>query len=835
MPAATSDDGGRAGAARNADAGRAAMSETATPPSPGTPVEVECSHCGLPVPAGLIEPAAEHQFCCSGCRVAYQVIRGAGLEQYYEIRERVDAPNRPALGSGRRYQELDDPAFLELYGRATPAGLAAIELYLEGVHCAACLWLVERTPLVVPGVASCRLDVGRSLATVVWDPAATTLSTVARFLDSLGYPAHPYQGVDRRDLERRSDRALLIRIAVAGAVAANTMLLAFALYGGAFHGIEAEFSSLFRWVSLLLSLPAVLWCAGVFYRGAWGSLRTRAIHMDVPISVGILAGFGWGAANTVRGAGEIYFDSVTALIFLLLVGRFIQRRQQRNAARATELLFSLAPSTARLVEDGTVREVPVAALRPGAVVELRAGDSVPADGVVIEGSSTLDISLLTGEARPVEVAPGSPAHAGTVNLASRILLEVRSTGEDTRVGRLLRLIEESARRRAPVVQLADRISGWFVGAVLALALATLLLWLRLDPAHAVDHAVALLIVSCPCALGLATPLAVAAAIGRAARRGILIKGGDALELLAQRGRMVLDKTGTLTEGRLSLVRWTGDEGLRTVVAAVEAHSSHPVAIALAAGSAVAKEHAVADVVSHPGRGMTASWNGRPVLVGSPGFATGMGVEIGGAWQSAIEAAVADALTPVVFAADGRVAAVAALGDPIRSDARRTLEEIRRMGWTVEVLSGDHPGSVAAVMRQLGIGRGRGGADPETKAELVREAGATGLVAMAGDGINDAAALAAAAVGIGVHGGAEATLAAADVYLARPGLAPIVELLEGSRRTMRVIRRNLAFSLLYNAAAVSLAVAGVMHPALAAVLMPASSITVVLSSYRAKTF
>lgn len=802
-------------------------------PARGT--ETACSHCGLPVPAGLVEPAAEHQFCCSGCRVACQVIRGAGLEQYYAIRERVDAPNRPALGSGRRYQEFDEPAFLELYGRATPAGLATIELYLEGVHCAACLWLVERTPLVVPGVASCRLDIGRSLATVVWDPAATRLSDVAAFLDSLGYPAHPYQGVERRDLERRSDRAFLIRIAVAGAVAGNIMLLAFALYGGSFHGIEAEYSRLFRGLSLLLSLPSVLWCAGVFYRGAWGSVRTRMIHMDVPISVGILAGFLWGAVNTVRGSGEIYFDSVTALIFLLLVGRFVQRRQQRSAARATELLFLLAPLTARLVEGGTVREVPVAALRPGAVVELRAGDSVPADGVVLEGSSTLDLSLLTGEARPVEVGPGAPAHAGTVNLASRILLEVRSTGEDTRVGRLLRLIEESARRRAPVVRLADRISGWFVAAVLALALATLLIWLRLDPEHAVDHAVALLIVSCPCALGLATPLAVAAAIGHAARGGILIKGGDALELLARRGRMILDKTGTLTEGRLAVVRWTGDDAVRPAVAAIEAHSSHPVAIALAAGPAVAPHQAVADVVSHPGRGMTATWRGRRLLVGSPGFATASGIALDGDWRTAVDAAVVDGLTPVVVCIDGSAAAVAALGDPIRADARSTLARIRDMGWSIEVLSGDHPGSVATVMRQLGIEHGRGGADPETKAELVREAAVSGLVAMAGDGVNDAAALAAASVGIGVHGGAEAALAAADVYLARPGLAPIVELLEGSRRTLRVIHRNLMFSLLYNAAAVSLAMAGLMHPALAAILMPASSITVVLSSYRAKTF
>jgi P-type E1-E2 ATPase len=233
--------------------------------------------------------------------------------------------------------------------------------------------------------------------------------------------------------------------------------------------------------------------------------------------------------------------------------------------------------------------------------------------------------------------------------------------------------------------------------------------------------------------------------------------------------------------------------------------------------------------------MTARWNARPVLVGSPGFAGAMGVEVGGAWQAAIDAAVADSLTPVVVCIDGAVTAIAALGDPIRPDARDTLDRIRGMGWSVEVLSGDHPGAVAAVMRQLGIERGRGGADPETKAELMREAAATGLVAMAGDGVNDAAALAAASVGIGVHGGAEATLAAADVYLTRPGLMPIVELLEGSRRTLRVIRRNLVFSLLYNAAAVSLAIAGLMHPALAAVLMPASSITVVLSSYRAKTF
>ena len=794
-----------------------------------------CTHCGLPVPAGLVVPEVEHQFCCSGCHLAHDVIQGFGLERYYDVRERIDAPAQPALSSGRSFAEFDDPTFLELYGRTDPNGLATIELYLEGVHCAACVWLVERTPLVMPGTAECRLDIGRSLATVTWDPDQVPLSKIARFLDAIGYPPHPYHGVETREMERRSDRALLIKIAVAGAVAGNIMLLAFALYGGYFHGIEEQYQRLFRWTSLMLALPSVLWCASPFYRGAWGSLKTRTLHMDVPITVGILAGFTWGVHNTVRGRGEIYFDSVTVLIFLLLVGRFLQRRQQRTAARATEMLFSLAPRSARVLQEDGVREVPVAALAEGDLVELRAGDSVPADGVVEAGQSTLDLSLLTGESRPVAARPGGPIHAGTVNLSGRLEVRVRSTGENTRVGRILRLVEEHARRRAPVVRLADRISAWFVAVVLTLAAATAVIWFRIDPEQAVDNAVALLIVSCPCALGLATPLAVAAAIGQAARSGILIKGGDALEQLARTGRMFLDKTGTITEGRLALVSWVGDDDVRGAVAALEADSSHPIAAALADGLAD-EAHAAVDTVHHyPGQGVSGSFEGRSLLVGSPAFAASSAVLIDGEWQSVIDDSVAEGLTPVVVAVDGSPAAVAALGDAIREDACTTLEQIHDLGWQVEVLSGDHQGTVDSLLPKIGLAQGRGGASPEAKAELVAAAATDGRVVMVGDGVNDAAALAAADVGVGVHGGAEAALAAADVYLGHPGLSPIADLLTGSRRTLGVIRRNLVFSLAYNVVAVTLAMTGHMHPLLAAILMPLSSITVVVSSYRAKTF
>jgi len=784
-----------------------------------------------------VDPGAELQFCCNGCRVAYEVIHDHGLDGYYDIKRRIDAPEQPAQTSGKSFAEFDDPAFHGLYCRTGADGLSTIELYLEGVHCAACVWLVEKLTVVVDGVAEVRLDLGRSLAHVTWDPDTTKLSAIARFLDSIGYTPHPFRGIEARDMARREERSLLIRIAVAGAIAGNVMLIAIALYGGRFHGITGEYRQLFRWVSFALALPSVLWCGSVFFRGAWGALKTRTLQMDLPIAIGILAGFLQGAFNTIRGSGEIYFDSVTVLIFFLLVGRFLQRRQQRTAASSTELLFSLAPSTARLVEADGVREVPLEALTPGCLVEVRAGDSIPADGFVVEGSSTLDRSLLTGESLPEAAATGDPVHAGTVNMSHRIVVEVRTTGEDTRIGRLMRLVEEGAQRRAPVVLLADRISGWFVAIVLALAALTLLVWMRLDPAHAVEHAVALLIVSCPCALGLATPLAVSAAIGRAARKKILIKGGDALENLAHPGLMLLDKTGTLTEGRLAVIRWWGDEVVQPVVGALERHSSHPVARALSEAFGDMEAPEVSEAREVPGAGIGGFCEGRRVLVASPGHAVREHGPLPSEADDAVADFAAEGLSPVVIAVDGVVVAVAGIGDGLRPDTADALAEIQQRGWQVEILSGDHAAVVESIGREVGLApeRVRGGMMPEAKLEAVRAASGAGTVAMVGDGVNDAAALAAATVGIGVHGGAEAALAAADVYLGRPGLTPLLELLQGARRTLGVIRRNLVFSLTYNVVAVSFAMTGHMSPLLAAVLMPLSSMTVVLSSYRAGTF
>lgn len=794
-----------------------------------------CTHCGLEVPAGLVDAAAEHQFCCNGCRAAYGIIHEHGLDQYYRLGEKRETPVRP---SDRSFEEFDHPSFHGLYVRDAANGLSDVELYVEGVHCSSCVWLVERVPMLLDGVARAELEVSRSLVRVTWDGAAVKLSSVARMLDSLGYAPHPYRGVRRDAMRKREDRSMLVRIGVSGAIAGNLMLAAAALYAGWAGGMEHEWQRFFRWVSFALVTPAILWPGRVFFTGAWSALRARTLSMDVPIALGLAAGYVQGAINTIRDSGPIYFDGLAVLVFLLLVGRYVQQRGQRAAADGAELLFSLTPTTARVVDGaGAVHDVPAEALLPGTVIEVRPGETLAADGVVIEGRSQFDLALLTGESRPESIGVGMHVYAGTTNVASPVRVRVEQAGESSRVARILRQVEESGRRRAPVVQTANRLAPWFVAGVLALAVTTFMVWRTRDPNRAMDNAIALLIVTCPCALALSTPLAVSAAIGRAARRGIFVKGGDALETLAKPGRLFLDKTGTITESRTALVEWHGPDSVRPLVLALEAESTHPLAAGFRAAWPELERFEACDTTHVTGGGIAGTVAGHRVVVGSPAFVKARAVGSGCKMLALLDAS----LTPVLVAVDGRVVAAAGLGDPIRDDAARSVAGLRSRGWHVSVLSGDAQAVVASIGRELELPAEdcEGGMSPEGKLARIENVRSEGegrkAVIMVGDGINDAAAIAAASVGIGVHGGADACLSTADIYLTRPGLAPLVELVRGSERTMRVIRRNLAFSLAYNLAGAALAMTGSINPLLAALLMPASSLTVVLSSWHARTF
>lgn len=781
----------------------------------------------------------ELSFCCSGCKTVYGVIRSAGFDKFYDLRavddDRVDAPANPKLVS---FDEFDDPDFLEMHTRQGQ-GARRIELYLEGVHCAACVWLVEKLPEMLDGVISVRLDFGRSVATLVYDPEAVALSRIARTLDRIGYTPHPFRSSERRALARKEERKLLIRLGVAGAAAGNVMLIAVAMYAGA--GDDPMVAGLFRWISLLIMIPAVLWSGRTFFAGAWAGLRARTLHMDLPVSLAILGATGSSVAHTVVGQGHVYFDSVAMFMFLLLAARWAQVRALRAASDASELLFSLAPSKARLIdEQGGSREVPIETVVPGQRVEVRAGESIPVDGIVETGLSRIDNALLTGESVPVEVGQGAEVHAGASNVSARLIVRVTATGENTRVGRLVAAVEEAQRRKAPIVQLADRVASFFVLGVLLLSAATALVWWGSGSEVVVERVVAMLVVTCPCALGLATPLALINALGSAARNGIFVKGADTVEALARIRHVVLDKTGTLTQGRVVMTSFDGDASLLESVAALEAQSSHLIAHAVEAAvpAGAAARHEVGDVEEVAGGGVRGTVDGRLLVIGTVAFLRGSGVHISSDWEQRLEDAADQGDTPVLVAVDNEVCALATFGDPLREDSLQAVRALRRLGLSVSVLSGDHPGVVARVARLLSIDASmvQGGVSPEGKLAAVEQMTKDGHEpAMIGDGVNDAGALAAARVGIAVRGGAEISLATADVFLTRAGLMPAVQLIRGCRATLRLVYRNLGISLVYNAVGASLALGGFIDPLVAAVLMPISSLTVVLSSALARPF
>jgi Cu2+-exporting ATPase len=800
------------------------------PHAPRLAAEGSCGHCGLPLPeAGALERDGL-RFCCSGCSTVYAAIQGAGLGAFYEGRAVEAGGAVPARPSGRRFAELDDPELARTFV-GHPDGTLTTELQLEGVHCAACVWLVESLPRVAPGVRESRLDFGRATATIRWSPRETRLRDIAVELDRLGYVPH---ALGRGGANASGERALLVRLGVAGAISGNVMLMAFALYSGA--ASDAAFAAFFRWGSFALAVPAVLYCAAPFYRGALAALRTRTANMDLPIAIGISAGFVSGAVNTLRGTGEVFFDTIATLIFLLLVGRFLGLRHQRRAARAADIALALAPSTARLVDGGERRETRADTVAAGALVEVLAGERVPVDGRVEAGESSVDASLLTGESDPLDVKPGDRVYAGTENLAGTLAIRVERAGSETRVGLLVRTMERAQRERAPIVRVADRIAGRFAVAVLVLAALTLAVWWRVDPSLAVDHAVALLVVTCPCALGMATPLAVSVALGRAARRGILVKGGDVLETLARPARFVFDKSGTLTVGRPELVEWTGSEALARRVSAAERGCDHPLARAFRRAFPAREALAAEAVERQTGAGLRATVEGRALVVGTAELLASSGVEVPDAVSTALRDHAARGLTPVLVAEQGRVAAIAAFGDALRPDAAKTLAELAKYASSMSVLSGDHPLVVERVCRGLPLESARGGVSPEGKLGEITDCVRRGeRVVMVGDGLNDAAAMSAASVGIAVHGGAEASLLAAGVFSTEPGVAPVLEAVRGARLALRAIHRGLAFSLGYNVVGVVLAMTGVLSPLVAAIMMPLSSLTVVTSALHSRAF
>ncbi|RMF41635.1 MAG: cation-translocating P-type ATPase [Planctomycetota bacterium] len=581
-----------------------------------------------------------------------------------------------------------------------------------------------------------------------------------------------------------------------------------------------------------LALSAVAGPGRRFLVGAWSALRARTPHMDLPIALGLSIGAVTGTVNAVRGVGEVYFDSLSTLVFLLLIGRWVQHKQQEKAARAVDLMVRLTPVHATRIDvGGGQSEVLADRLQTGDRVLVRPGESIPVDGNVLEGTSEVDRGLLTGESEPIAVGPGAEVAAGEVNLTEVLVISVRAVGANTRMGRVMQRIDEAAAERSPIVLLADRVGGYFVVTVAALALACIGYWWAAGPQIALSRASALLIVACPCALALATPLAVAVAIGRSARQQVLIRDGQALQRLAGAGTMWLDKTGTLTTGRRRVTQSVGDASVLPLAAALQQHCRHSVATAVVQAAQRQHMSLPGDVDIDPAvpGGVSGTVAGQRVVVGNVRFLEQAGVNLDADWDQRAEELVDASCTPVLVAVDGRVRLLLGISDALRPEAPAVIDTLQASGWRVGLLSGDHPQVVARVGAELGIDAERivGGADPETKLAVVRRSRQQGQrVVMVGDGANDAAALAAADVGVAMRGGAEASLLAAPVYIGTGDLKHLAWLVRNARRTQSLIYQTFAASLAYNALAVVLAWQGTITPLMAAVLMPLSSVTVV---------
>ncbi len=819
---------------------------------PDTP----CVHCGLPI--GPYPVGSDPFFCCTGCALVYATLQQAGMgDTYYRLRELTPTGRDPRPAARRldelQLSELDSAPFIEAHSR--PAGESArhMDVFLDGVHCAACVWVVEQMPYVLDGVHDARLDLPRARLSLTWSPEQVKLSDIAGWLGRFGYTLYP-ASAPTSAIRTSAERRLLLKLGIAWALAGNVMLLAFAFYSGLDAAGDPTLATAGRWMSFTLAAPAVLYGGSEFFRAAWASLhvamrtrRLRSLHMDIPISLGILAGFLHSAWATVTGAGEIWFDSITVLIAALLTARWLQLRSRRLAGDATERLLALLPSMVRLVmDDGSVAVVRIDEIATGDLIEAPAGEVFPVDGRVEKGTSTVNNAVLTGESRPVPVEPDSRVQAGATNLSATLRIRVERTGDATRVGKLLAWIRSQEGRRAPVVLLADRLGGYFVLTVLLLAAGTALLWWRLEPSEMLTHVVALLVITCPCALGMATPLAMTVAAGQAARAGIFIKNDEATQQLAEIDTILLDKTGTLTFGRMTLAAYEGDEEAVDLAAALETESNHPIGVSLVQargrcvlpGAEPEESLEVRGFEAEAGQGVRGWVDGCFVTVGRPDWVSTLSAPFPSAFEAAIGRYVGAGYTPVTVAVDGQPRAVLALGDRLRPSSADLVSALQKEGFEVYVVSGDHNEVARAVAGQLGIPDGgvRGDASPEDKQEFVHELRSAGKhIAMIGDGVNDAAALQAAHVGIAVQGGSSASMVAADVFLTRSGLRPVMESIYGARRVMRVVRRNLSLSLVYNLLGATAAIAGLVTPLAAAVAMPVSSLLVVASSVWQRSF
>jgi len=790
-----------------------------------------CFHCSGALPdrehfavrvAGILRPV-----CCAGCEAAVNLILSQRLERFYEFRQ---LPAAPPAGAARNWSIFDRAAALQRYTHELPSGERELSLQLEGLRCAACAWLIENSLRREPGVNDIQVNAGSARAELRFDPRRISLSRLLERIHALGFVPQPLSFAGGPAPGSAERRAALKRLAVAGFGMMQLMTFAVSLYAGVIQGMTPAVQQFLLFVSLAVATPVVLYSAQPFFVSAWRSVRAGTPGMDVPVALSIAAAYLWSAWVTVRGRGTVYYDSVVMFTFFLLLGRYVEMSLRHRSGMQQDALARLLPESVLRLSGVTCERVTPDELCTGDRVRLSPGERVPADGVIESGSTEVDESLLTGESTPRARGPGDALLAGTLNVSGPLDMQVLRIGPDSTLAAVSRLLERGHAARPRIADVADRVASGFVGGVLVVAVLVGLYWLHADSTRAFPALLAVLVVTCPCALSLATPAALAAATTRLAGTGLLVSRGRALERLARADCMVFDKTGTLTLGtpRLDEVVLLGSrvsvERCLQLAAALENRTTHPLARAFAHLTPAAGLSAV-----HCTAGGIEGWIdgaryrlGRVdyVLEACPGAAVPARIHAG-----------TELARIVLGDAEGPLAAFR-VSDALREDARATLARLQGLGVRPLIASGDQSGAVALAAQRLGGLTAYPGLRAEEKLTLVEQLQHAGKrVVMVGDGVNDAPVLAAADVSVAIASGTDLAKLNADLVLLGDGLGALAGAIESSRRMLRIIRQNLCWAVLYNVTAVPLAASGRLEPWMAALGMSLSSLLVVLNAMR----
>ncbi len=793
-----------------------------------------CFHCGLPLAGSTLSVEIDgvtQPMCCAGCEAVAHAIIDSGNTSYYRFREQKSETGRELVPEFLdQIRVYDHPTVQQQFVHSEGGGdIKQVSLIIEGIVCAACIWLNEQYLKQIPGITSVSINYSTHRASVEWDDAQIRLSQILEAISHIGYLAHPYDPETQQKLFDEQRKKLIRQIGIAALFGMQVMMFAFALYAGDWWGISDQFRSFFRWLSLGLTTPILLFSAQPFFKGAWQDLKMRRAGMDVPVTLGLTLAFSASAWHVWTGEADVYFDSVAMFVFLLLSVRLFELSARKKAAEKIESLTNLTPTMSnRLLEDDTIEVVPTVELQVKDRLLVRPGEVIPTDSLLLSEHARVDEALLTGEPHPVEKQRGDLLIGGSYNLEQPIQLEVHSLGPDTVLSGIKRLIEKAQGFKPDVARLADRVASVFVLVLLVLVTITGIVWWQIDPSQVLPVMVATLVITCPCALSLATPASLSAAIGSLTRHGMLVAQARALEVMPQIDTVLFDKTGTLTTGVLTLTGQRDHDPAQAarhlqIAHSLEMHSEHPVAKALTVSEI--PPLAVQNLLQVTGRGIQGEIEGETYFIGNQAYIR----EVAGLPDAA---QMDDDQQVVYLARRGQWLASFGFSDPLKPDALQTVEQLRSQGIEVRILSGDREVYVASIARQLGIEGYDAEQLPQHKLARVKQLQAEGhKVAMVGDGVNDAPVLAAADLSIALSMGTDLARAASDMIINGGLLSPLPRAFNTTRKMMRIIRQNFIWTITYNVLAVPFSMAGFVQPWLAAIGMSLSSLLVVLNALR----